>query len=67
MLAASLVPHRVDPLIDAMRAFTDEDLLGFPGGDQTRLFAAVASRNDLMDVITEIAGAHPKPGAIRDR
>ena len=63
VVAASLAPNRIGPLVDAMRAFTDDELVGVPGGDDDRLRHAVASRNELMEVVREIVRAHPKPSA----
>jgi hypothetical protein len=67
VVAASLAPDRIGPLVDAMREFTDDGLLGVPGRDEHKLRLAVTSRNELMDVVREIVRVHPKPGAAATR
>ena len=63
-VAATIDPGRVEPLIEAMQAFTDEEILGHPDAEPARMLMAVTSRNDLMNVVRESVTTHPKPGAI---
>jgi hypothetical protein len=63
-VAATIDSSRVEPLTDALQAFTDEEILGHPDVDPRRMRQAVSSRNDLLDLVREIVSAHPKPGAI---
>ena len=63
-VAATIDSARVEPLVEAMQAFTDEEILGHPDTDPRRMRQAVSSRNDLLDVVREIVSGNPKPGAI---
>jgi hypothetical protein len=63
-VAAIIDPGRVEPLVAAVQAFADEQILGYPDVDPPRMWQAGTSRNDLMDVVVEIVSAHPKSGAI---
>ena len=63
-VAATIDRTRMEPLVEAMQAFTDEEILGHPEADSRRVQQAVSSRNDLIDVVREIVIANPKPGAI---
>jgi hypothetical protein len=63
-VAATIGSARVEPLVEALRGFTDEEILGHPDVDPRRLLQAVSRRNDLMGVVREIVSANPKPGAI---
>jgi hypothetical protein len=63
VIAASMAPDRIVLLVDAMREFTDEELLGIPGRVDDKLRSAVTSRNDLMSVVRDIIRAHPKQEA----
>jgi hypothetical protein len=63
-VAATIDSARVEPLVEAMQAFTDEEILGHTDVDPRRMRQAVTSRNDLIDVVREIVSANPKPGAI---
>jgi hypothetical protein len=63
-VAATIDSGRVEPLVEAMQGFTDEEILGHPEVDSRRMRQAVTSRNDLIDVVREIVRANPKPGAI---
>jgi hypothetical protein len=63
-VAATIDSARVEPLVEALKAFADEEILGHPEVDPRRMQEAVASRNDLIYVVREIVSANPKPGAI---
>jgi hypothetical protein len=63
-VAATIDPTHVEPAVEAMKAFTDEEILGHPDVDPRRMRQAVTRRNDLIDVVREIVSANPKPGAI---
>ena len=66
-IAATIDSGRVGPLVEVMQAFTDQEILGDPDVEPRRMRIAVASRNDLMDVVHEIVSANPKPEAISRR
>jgi hypothetical protein len=59
-VAASMAPTLVEPLANACRDVTDDQLFGRPDTDFQR---AVRCRNDLIDVVRRIVSANPKPGA----
>ena len=63
-VAATIESARVEPLVETMQAFSDEEILGHPDTDPRRMRQAVSSRNDLLDVVREIVSGNPKPGAI---
>ncbi len=63
-VAATIDSARVEPLIEALQGFSDEEILGRPDVDSLRMRQAVMSRNDLIDVVHEIVSANPKAGAI---
>ena len=62
-VAATIDSARVEPLVEALQGFSDEEILGHPDVDPQRMGQAVMSRNDLIDVVHEIVSANPKPGA----
>jgi hypothetical protein len=63
-VAATIDPTRVEPFIEAMQTFTDEEILGHPDADPRRMRHAASSRIALDNVVREIVSANPKPGAI---
>jgi hypothetical protein len=62
-IAATTDPDRIDPLVAALKSFTDNEILGHPDADRHRAQVAVTCRNDLMEAVRDIVSAQPKPGA----
>ena len=63
-VAATIDSARVEPLVEALQEFTDDEILGHADVDLRRLLQAVSRRNDLIAVVREIVSEDPKPGAI---
>lgn len=62
-LAASIDPELIDPLVAALKSFTDGEILGRDDVDVHRSRVAVGCRNELMEAVRDIVAAHPKSGA----
>jgi hypothetical protein len=60
VVAAERFPQRIAFLVEQMRSFTDDELLGRTGPDSEGIHAAVNARNALVDTVTEIVRDHPK-------
>jgi pimeloyl-ACP methyl ester carboxylesterase len=61
-VAASIAPDRIEPLADRLDAFSDDQIVG---RIDSHSLLAVTARNDLLDTVSEIAHANPKPAAVR--
>lgn len=62
-VAAASDPGRIDPLVAALKSFTDNEILGLPEADRHRAQVAVTCRDELMEAVRQIVSEHPKPGA----
>jgi hypothetical protein len=67
VFALSIDAERVEPLVAALKSFSDEEISGLPGSDAHRMRVAVACRGDLQDAIREIVSAYPKAGVEEGR